>query len=262
MMILKSFILCSYFILITNITFGQNKFSLFVDDEEDDSITKRYYELHDGHWAGIDFGVNLMLDNTFKRNFDGNTQFKNSVLTSYNFRLNFIDHKFVITEEKLGVTIGAGYNHNSYDLIKNFNIKETFDKTTNDKKVVESFDSLNYTYNKIRASYLQIPLLIEYTPNKNNWLSIGILAGYRFGSSTKNLFEYQKVQYITKTKGDFNLNTFQCDAILRFGYKSLGGYLTYSLIPVFNNNDIYDMNNIKNKITTINPIAFGLSFNY
>ena len=261
-MILKSFILCTFLALITNITFGQNKFSLFVDDEEDDSVTKRYYELHDGHWAGIDFGFNLMLDNSFKRNFEGNTQFKNNVLTSYNFRFNFIDHKFVIKEDRFGITIGAGYNHKSYDFIKNYSLKENFDKTTNDKKVIQSFDSLNFTYNKIRASYLQIPFLFEFTPNKNKWLSIGILTAYRFGSSTKNLFEYQKVQYITKTKGDFNLNTFQCDATIRFGHKSFGGYISYALIPLFNRNDVFDSNDKKSKLPTINPLSFGLTFNY
>jgi hypothetical protein len=259
---LKIIYICSLFILISNQSISQNKFSLFVDDEEDDSITKRYYELHDGHWAGIDFGVNLMLDKSFNRNFDGNTQFKNNALTSYNFRLNFIDHKFVIKEDKFGITIGAGYHHSSFDFIKNYTLKESFDKITDDKKVIQSFDSLNFTYNKIRASYLQIPLLFEYTPNKFTWVSLGVIAGYRFGSSTKNLFEYQKVQYISKTKGNFNLNTFQCDATARFGYKSFGGYVSYALISLFNSNDVFDSKDIKSKIPTINPLSFGLTFNY
>jgi hypothetical protein len=232
-------------------SFGQNKFSLFVDDEEDDSITKRYYELHDGHWAGIDFGLNLMLDKSLNRSFEGKNQFKNNIITSYNFRINFIDHKLVIKEDKLGFTIGLGYNHSSFDLIKNYTLKESIDSKTKEEIVTESFDSLNYTYNKIRASYLQIPLLFEYTPNKNSWFSTGVIVGYRFGSSIKNLFEYQKTEYITKTKGDFNLNTFQCDASVRFGYRSLGGFINYSLIPLFNT-----------KMIAINPLSFGLTFNY
>ena len=259
---LKIIYICSILVLMSNFSLAQNKFSLFVDDEEDDSITKRYYELHDGHWAGIDFGLNLMLDNSFKRNFDRNTQFKNNLITSFDFRINFIDHKFVIKEDRFGITIGAGYHHTSYDLIKNYTLKESFDKSSSEKKVIQSFDSLNFTYNKIRASYLQIPLLLEYTPNKFTWASIGVIAGYRFGSSTKNLFEYQKVQYITKTKGDFNLNTFQCDATLRFGYKSLGAYVSYALIPLFGNNDIYDNKDVKSNIPTIKPLSFGLTFNY
>ena len=237
--------------LMNTYSFGQNKFSLFLDDEEDDSVTKRYYELHDGHWAGIDFGLNLMLDKSFKRSFDGENQFKNNIITSYNFRINFIDHKLVIKEDKLGLTIGLGYNHTSFDLIKNYSLKESIDNNTKEEIVTETFDSLNYTYNKIRASYLQIPLLFEYTPNKNSWISTGVILGYRFGSSIKNLFEYQKTEYITKTKGDFNLNTFQCDASVRFGYRSLGGFINYSLIPLFNT-----------KMIAINPLSFGLTFNY
>ncbi len=254
--------ICSLFFLLSNFSFSQNKFSLFVDDEEDDSITKRYYELHDGHWAGIDFGLNFMVDNTFKRSFESNSQFKNNILSSFNFKVNFIDHKFVIKEDRLGITIGAGYNHTSYDLIKNYTLKQSFDKSNNSTKVNQSFDSLNFTYNKIRASYLQIPILLEYTPTKNSWVSIGLIAGYRFGSSTKNLFEYQKIQYITKSKGDFNLNTFQCDGTLRFGFKSLGGFISYSFIPLFNENDIYENNVAKGRITSIHPISFGLTFNY
>ena len=245
-------LLFSMIFMMSTLSFAQNKLNLFLDDEEDDSVTKRYYELHDGHWAGIDFGFNMMLDGNFGRKFDNkSTQFKNNIISSFNFRVNFIDHKLVFKEEKLGLTIGAGYCHSSYDMLKNYTLKESINSITKEEIVTESFDSLNYTYNKIRASYLQIPLLLEYTPNKNTWISTGIIAGYRFGSSIKNLFEYQKTQYITKTRGDFNLNTFQCDAALRFGYKSFGGYVTYSLIPVFNN-----------KMTTINPLSFGLTFNY
>lgn len=248
---LKSLLICSLIVLMSSVSFGQNKRTLFVDDEEDDSVTTRYYDLHNGHWAGFDFGVNLMLDGSFGRTFDGKSQFQNNLITSYNFRVNFIDHKLVIKEDRFGLTIGAGYCHNSYDVMKNYSLKETIDSKTGDKVVTESFDSINYTYNKIRASYLQIPLLFEYTPNKSSWISLGIIGGYRFGSSIKNLFEYQKVQYITKTKGDFNLNTFQCDATVRFGYRSFGGYVTYPLIPLF------DSDMIK-----INPLSFGLTFNY
>lgn len=261
-MILKSFILCAFYALITNMTFGQNKFSLFVDDEEDDSITKRYYELHDGHWAGIDFGINLMLDNSFKLNFDGNSQFKNNVLSSYNFRLNFIDHKFVIKEDKIGVTIGAGYCHNSFDLAKDYSLKEIYNNSEKKMDVYQSFDSLNFTYNKIRASYVQIPFLFEITPSKNYWISSGLIFGYRFSSSTKNLFEYQKIQYISKTRGSFNLNTFQCEAAIRFGYKSFGGYISYALIPFFNSNVVFDSKDTKSQLPTINPLSFGLTFNY
>jgi hypothetical protein len=247
----KTLLICSLIALISSVSYGQNKRTFFVDDEEDDSVTTRYYDLHNGHWAGVDFGLNMMLDKSFGRSFDGKEQFKNNLISSYNFRLNFIDHKLVIIEDRWGVTIGAGYSHSSFDVMKNYTLKESVDSKTKEKVVTESFDSLNYTYNKIRASYLQIPLLLEYTPNKNSWVSLGVIAGYRFGSNIKNLFEYQKVQYITKTKGDFNLNTFQCDASVRFGYKSFGGYATYSLIPLFNS-----------KMIAISPLSFGLSINY
>ena len=259
---LKIIYICSLLLLISNFSLAQNKFSLFVDDEEDDSITKRYYELHDGHWAGIDFGLNLMLNNSFKRSFDGNTQFKNNAFNSFNFRLNFIDHKFVIIEDKIGFTIGAGYCHNSFDFTKDYSLKEIYNNSEKKMDVYQSFDSLNFTYNKIRASLVQIPLLLEITPIKNYWISSGLIFGYRFSSSTKNLFEYHKIQYITKTRGSFNLNTFQCDATIRFGYKSFGGYISYALIPLFNSNVVFESKDIKSKLPTIYPLSFGLTFNY
>lgn len=247
----KSLLICSLILFVSSVTYSQKKLTLFLDDEEDDSVTKRYYELHDGHWAGIDFGLNVLLDKSFQRAFEGQSQFKNNIITSFNFRVNFIDHKFVLKEDKIGITVGAGYNHSSYDLLKNFSLKETIETSSNEKIVTNHFDSINYTYNKIRVSYLQIPLLLEITPNKNYWISPGFIFGYRIGSSTKTLFEYQKTQYITKTKGSFNLNTFQCDATVRFGFRNFGGYINYSLIPLFNN-----------KMIAINPLSFGLSFNY
>ena len=251
-------LLFSMIFMMSTLSFAQNKLNLFLDDEEDDSVTKRYYELHDGHWAGIDFGLNTMLDKSFQRSFEGQTQFKNNIISSFNLRFNIIDHKMVIKEDRFGLTSGIGFSHSSYDLIKNYTLKETIDSKTGNKNVVESFDSLNFTYNKIRATYLQIPVLLEYTPNKNSWVSMGFIAGYRFGSSTKNLFEYQKVQYITKTKGDFRLNTFQFDATLRFGYKSIGGYFNYSLLSLFNSESLTN----RDKITPIHPLVFGISFNY
>ena len=46
------------------------------------------------------------------------------------------------------------------------------------------YSNTQFTSNKLRISYIQVPLLLEFT-SKKKWLSVGVTAGYKIGASTK-----------------------------------------------------------------------------
>ena len=241
-------------VLFSTTMYGQN--SIFLDEENDDTLLLKKYKQHDGHWAGIDFGMNVLLNNSLNRQFGGSTQWKNSIINSLYFNVNILDHKFILVENKLGVTVGLGINHSQISFTNNFTIKEEYDSIQKD--IVVNYYSgtsgtqQNLNINKLRSTYVQIPVLVEFMPTLKSWVSIGALIGYRLGSSTKQEYELQKSQFITKTKGDFNLLPFKVDATIRGGYKDWGLFATYSLVPIFNTS----------KTDEIHPFTFGVSFNY
>lgn len=237
-------------LLITLSSSAQN--SLFLDEENDDTLLLKKYKMHDGHWAGIDLGMNVLFNNSFGRDFGTSSQWKNEVQNSWNMNFNILDHKFIIKENKLGVTVGLGVNYAQTAFTRNFYMYEAYDSVTKQIEVVKGKDVVNYSRNRLRVTYLQIPLLAEFTPTKNTWLSAGVVGGYRIGSSTRVDVEDKKTLTILKTRGSFNLETFKLDATIRGGYKDWGAFLTYGLTPMFKTS----------KESEIHVFSFGLSFNY
>ena len=76
----------------------------------EDSLLSIEEEKHDGHFAGVDFGLNVLLNNSFQANFPNDPQWNNSVINSYYFNFNFYDRKLILTPDRLGVTFGLGLN--------------------------------------------------------------------------------------------------------------------------------------------------------
>ncbi|MBP6460269.1 MAG: outer membrane beta-barrel protein [Crocinitomicaceae bacterium] len=247
---LRNIYLLLFGLLMTISLSAQN--SLFLDEENDDTLLLKKYRMHDGHWAGIDLGMNVLLNSSFGRDFGLEPQWKNAVQNSWNINLNILDHKFLIEENKLGLTVGLGINYSQTAFTKNFFMYEAYDSVTKQIEVFSGYDKVNYSRDKLRVIYLQVPLLLEFTPIKNSWISAGVVGGYRVGSSTRVDIEDKKTVTILKTRGTFNLKPFKLDATIRGGYKDWGAFVTYSLVPMFKTSKNVD----------VHPFSFGLSFNY
>ncbi len=202
---------------------------------------------HEANWGGIDLGVNVLTNENFGMTFKENKYWENDPANSFNYNLNLFSQKHYIYKNNLGIVSGFGFNFTQYAFKNNYLIK------TNIDSVYAQMDTVyNYSKNKLKATYIQIPLLLEFSSNDNNkYISAGIVGGLRIGSKTKREGELNFKNFTEKTKGTYDLNSFKLDATVRVGVGNVGVYATYALIPLFESG----------KTVQVHPFSIGAIWN-
>jgi hypothetical protein len=202
---------------------SSDKFFTIESDSDNEIDTNKYRVKHRGNWQGFDFGVAIL-----------NGKQSEYLKPSLSFSYNIFDWKFLFrNSKKLGVTTGLGISTNTFLLSKstNFNF--------NNDSVWTSPSSVNYKKNSFGNLYLNIPILLDFNQFKpDSTKGIYFVAGV---VSRINLFNdwntYRKLEngnYSTDLTGRFNMNLINVDATIRAGYKHVGFYATYGLVPMFN----------------------------
>lgn len=217
------------------------------DDEDEDDYSDQKHELT--HWGGIDLGVNMLLTK------DGSTTMDSSAMwleldysRSLSWRINLFEEKIRLYKDYVGLIIGAGLTYNSYGLKNNVSV------TTRDSSAVYAvYDSLNdYSKNKLRASYLQVPLMLEINTSDDNensfHIAAGVIGGWKMGSITRQKWESGDDKFEVRKKSDFNFTPLTLEATARIGYKNFTVFGTYGLTPLFQ----------KNKGPEVYPVTVGI----
>ena len=219
------------------------------DDDEDDEKGDRNGE---GHWAG--FGINT---NGFL-NADGKIATGDAAgfleldhARSIGFNFNLVEKRFPIFREYVGLTTGLGIQWNRFALKNNVDVMVSADSTYG----VEN-TTVDYKKNVLRSTYLQIPLLLEITTNKDNdkaWhISAGVVGGIRIGSSLKTKWEDAGKTNKDRVKSNYNLNPFEAHATAIVGYGDISLYVNYGLTQVFE----------KDKGPNFAPVSAGILVNF
>lgn len=214
----------------TVIRMGRSKIS--IDDEGNIDIGKEEKEqTFDGHWSGFYLGINGYMTSNDKltppENYD---ELDLTYEKSIDVQLNMFEQNFNLAREKLGLLTGLGLQWNNY----------RFD---NDVKLNGSADTLafeepdpdkNYEKSKLVATYLTVPLFLEYQTNNDNesdsfHISAGAIGGLRIGTHSKNIVNGNK----SKQRQDFHLSPFRADAAVRIGWGKVNLYGSYGLINLF-----------------------------
>jgi hypothetical protein len=219
------------------------------DEEEEDEPRKK--KKSEAHWAGLDFGVSLLLDQNRQNNFTDNPYWKNDAAKSQVWNLNILERKFNFGTPYVGLTTGLGFSFTSVAFNDNYLIQSTPDS------VYAVIDTVSqYSKNKLKATYLTVPLMLEFNTNadedKSFYLAAGVVGGVRLTSKTKRQGEFDGKEFNEKVKGPFSLNPFKVDAAVRLGYGDWGVFANYSLLPLFD----------QGKTVDIYPLTFGLSLNF
>ncbi|MGJ8660695.1 MAG: porin family protein [Bacteroidota bacterium] len=205
---------------------------------------------NEAHWAGLDFGFNMLTDGNGGTKFPGYKYWENDPAHSIYFNVNFAEKKIKIIQEYVGITTGIGFNFNQVAFNNNYVLMDSVDT------IVGVISPQNYSKNKLRAAYLQIPILLEFNTNKDNdkgvYLAAGVIGGVRLSSRVKRVGEIDGDKFIEKTKGTYALNPFKCDLTARVGYGDFGAFVNYSVLPLFNTD----------KTTEVYPVTFGVSLNF
>jgi hypothetical protein len=225
--------------------------------ENQDNTKKKSKEIKTGisqnaNWLGIDFGVGILTRPDYSTGFSATPYLDYDPARSWTINFNFYEHYFGIVKDRVGIVTGLGLNWSHFGYNKNY----TFDYSND--SIVGILDSTrNYRRNRIRATYLQTPLLIQFNvPGKNSsnfHLSAGVVLGVRVGSQLKQKFTQGSIESKNKVRGgQYYFNPFKLDAMLRMGLGDWGIFASYNLIPLFNPNIIEPVHNV----------AFGLSYNF
>jgi hypothetical protein len=205
----------------------------------------------EAHWSGIDFGYNVLLNSMGTTSFDQNRYLESDPSKSLYINLNIMEHKFRIYKQYVGLTTGLGFNFNQVGFKNNYVLVNTADTMYAFMDTV-----VNYSKNKLRASYLQVPLLVEFNTHMDEdegfYLAAGVIGGVRLASRVKRTGIVDGKEFKQKEKGTYSLNPFKLDATVRAGYSSWGVYVTYSLIPLFETD----------KTVEAYPVSFGLSYGF
>ncbi|MCJ8291095.1 MAG: outer membrane beta-barrel protein [Crocinitomicaceae bacterium] len=235
-------------LVISNSDEGTKDVDIDIDSEDEPREESRKSE---AHWAGIDFGFSILLDENRENNFSDHPYWNNDAAKSQVWNLNLFEHKFNFGTPYVGLTTGLGFSFTSVAFKNNYLIQSTADS------VYAVMDTVhNYSKNKLKASYLTIPLMLEFNTSadedKSFYLAAGVIGGVRLTSKTKRQGEFDGKEFKEKVKGPFNLNPFKLDAAVRLGYADWGVFANYSLLPLFD----------QGKTVDLYPLTFGLSLNF
>lgn len=222
-------------------------------DWDDDTMSDddRKYELT--HWGGIDAGVNVLLNKNGGTDLDSADQWLGlDYSRSLSFRFNLFEEKIRIYKDYVGLIVGAGLTYNSYGLKKNVTLATNDSLGTYAVTVPDSV--ADFSKNKLRASYINVPLMLEFNTsddnNKSFHVAAGVIGGWKMGSITKQKWEDGDDKNSVRRKADFNMTPFTLDLTARVGYKNFTAFATYGVTPLFK----------KDKGPEVYPLTVGIQF--
>lgn len=202
------------------------------------------------YWAGLDLGVNFLMNSNNNVNFsDKDAWLENDPARSLSWRFNFLEERIRLHKDYIGLTTGLGFTWNSYTFTDNTRL------ITNSDSTFGVIDSLpDYDKNKLRITYLNVPLLLQFNtntdPERNFHVSVGVIGGLRIGSRTKQTYELDGEKIRNTVVDDFNLRPVSLDATARIGYRNFVLWANYGLVPLFK----------EDKGPQVYPISVGISF--
>jgi hypothetical protein len=159
-------------------------------------------------------------------------------------------------KNRIGFTTGLGFQTSNYYFTDNYVLLQDSASLVGFKVQDASGKPISMKTNKMVVSYLNLPLFFEYQTNPYRRLSsfhvtLGVVAGVRIGSYTKQSYEegnatyflvdekgnkvasYAYDDYSVKTRGAYHLSPFKVDAAFRIGWSHLNLFGTYSLTQMF-----------------------------
>ncbi|MDP4588619.1 MAG: PorT family protein [Flavobacteriales bacterium] len=212
------------------------------DDDDDEPMTDQELKSALTFWSGVDAGVNILLDKNNSTDFTNEHEWLDlDYSRSMSWSFNLVDAKIRLVKDYVGIYTGLGLTYNSYGLKENVRLMANNDSTYANIIPTDRADSLGgyipFTKNKLRASYLRIPLMLEFNtsldPERTFHVSAGVIGGWNMGTINKVKYEEDGNDVKNRSKGDYNLTPFTLDASVRVGYRNFTLFANYGLTPLF-----------------------------
>jgi len=186
-----------------------------------------------GHWSGFELGFNGLANEDYSLYPAEDADFMElDQPKSMEVNLNFLEYNILLNDNSIGLVTGMGFSMNNYRFDNDLTIVK------GDNGIIQpvSPEGEKVEKSKLTASYLTVPLLLEFQIPVNGrsnrlFISGGVIGGINLGSHTKVKYDDSK----EKDRGSFNINPFKCSATVRAGLKDLSLYACYGLTPLFKN---------------------------
>jgi hypothetical protein len=214
----------------TKFKWGDKKVIIIDEDEEDKEDDKND---DFNRWSGIDISINSMLNRNNTTTLPPGYDFLElDYARSLNLDFNLFEKDIHIFRNYVNLTTGIGFRFSSYGFKNNIILVPD----TNHLAAVPS-DIKEYRKNKLNSTWVTVPLMLEFNSNSYNdkcWhLSGGVLLGYKLGSRTKQVYEIDGDRKKEVNRGDYSLNPFKADLMVRLGYGNFRLFATYGLMELF-----------------------------
>jgi hypothetical protein len=218
----------------TRFRIGGNRV-IIIDDNDTIIANRNKKKKHDkvkDIWGGVELGVNGYMTSDNKVNMPGNYDFMElNYGKSLNLNLNLFEKHIRLYHNYVAVTTGLGFEFNRYMFQNNITLDP------NGNTLLATYNNYGFQKNCLKASYVTVPLLLEFNSNKNAKKSFhfafGLVGEYLLASKTKQIFEIDGHTYKSKVRDDYNLNPFKYSPTVRLGYGRFNVFATYALSPLF-----------------------------
>ncbi|MFT5183413.1 MAG: hypothetical protein ACI84C_000539 [Flavobacteriales bacterium] len=248
----------------TEIKLGDLKVLVYEDSEpEDTTSTNRNSSIF--HTGGrFDIGMNLLLDANNGTDMTGDNLWMDlDYAKSLSWSWYPVDATVNIVKEYVQLGFGAGVQWNNYGLANNVQVfpqMPVYSDTSMmvlDTYVDTTFgatgEAYDFTKNRLRTTYLKVPLMLEFNTNSDEdrsfHVAAGVIGGWRLGSNLKQKYTEDGVSYKNRIKDDFNFRAFTLDGTVRVGYGDFTLFAMYGLTSLF----------ADNRGPEVYPVTVGLS---
>lgn len=203
-------------------------------------------------WAGVNLGFNQITSFNDYSQLKGSKEiWDNKIWSSRTWSINPVEVSLSIVKKHVLLTTGIGFE------FRNYSFRNDFDLANQGGIIEPTPVNDEYSKNKLKASYVQVPILLEFNtstkPKKGLYLAGGLIGGYKMGSGMIQEYELngQEIEKDIDDKNGFNLNDYQLMGTFRFGIERITFIGNIDLLPMFKDGKSYTGDDIAN-------ISFGI----
>jgi len=185
----------------------------------------------DGHWDGLSFGANLLIDSDYSMYAEGTPTFmETKPEKSFEVNINLFEYSFGFGQY-VGLVTGLGFNFNNYKFKNRYSLRKDENGVLQPYALPEG----DFRKSKLSTVYLTAPLLLEFQIPDNRgrdrlFVSGGVIGGLKLGAHTKYKIGDEK----SKDKGDYGV------APLRWGYTARMGFEDFGIFGTYYNTRLFE----------------------
>jgi hypothetical protein len=227
------------------------------EEEEKVAKKKKYNSRNFSRWAGINLGFNQFVYLSDMSALSGKSEnWSINPWKSTTWNINIMEFNVSLIKKHLLLTTGLGFQFRKYSFDKNIIL--VYDDKKNISAVVDKY--IDYDKDKLSASYVQLPLLLEINtssrPKKGFYLATGVIGGYKMTSKLKQVNKFDGRKIKVKIYDDFQLNPYQLEGTIRIGINRFTLFANFDMLPVFREDKIANSEDLSNITLGIQLIGF------